>query len=252
MPQAQVTILMPVFNGAATLGRAIGSILAQTYPHWKLLILEDGSNDNTITVAKSFKDNRIQVVSDGKHSGIVARLNQGIELADSPYIARMDADDVAYPERLAKQIAFLETNPAIDLVGCAIRVLDKAGEVKSDHFFPTAHAQIVARPWLKTLSVAHPTWCGRTAWFKKWRYQPYLRNEDQELLFRAAAESQYANLSEVLLDYYETPSFSKNLQARWGWIVVLWRHYAKKGHIRRFLAGVAVTKVKFFRSFFTN
>ncbi|MEZ4900312.1 MAG: glycosyltransferase family 2 protein [Spirosomataceae bacterium] len=252
MHPAQVTIIMPVFNGAATLKRAVGSILAQSYPHWKLLILEDGSTDNTLFLAQSFEDTRIQIISDGKHLGIVARLNQGIDLVESPYMARMDADDVASADRLTKQLTFLETNATIDLAGCAIRILDNNGRAKGVHIFPTSHAQIVARPWLKSLSVAHPTWCGRTGWFKKWHYQTYLRNEDQELLLRAAADSQYANLSEVLLDYYDSYSVLKNLQARWGWILVLWTHYAKKGDILHFLAGITMTKLKFFRSLFAT
>jgi glycosyltransferase involved in cell wall biosynthesis len=249
MSQPKVTILLPVYNGAETLARAIHSIINQTYSDWQLLILEDGSNDATLSIAQSFKDKRIKIVSDGLHLGIVSRLNQGIQLTDTPYIARMDADDVSYPERLEKQIAFLDENPTIDLVGTAIRVVNKDGKLIRQHIFPTCHHQIVSQPWLKSISVAHPTWCGRANWFKYWQYRDYLRNEDQELLLRAHSKSAYANLPDILLDYFETPSSSKKLSARWGWITVLWSFYGTKGRIFPFLGGILISTAKLFRDF---
>lgn len=252
MSHSKVTILLPVYNGAKTLTRAVDSILTQSYMDWTLLVLEDGSEDETLSIAQSFEDSRIQVFSDGLHVGIVSRLNQGILLSKSPYIARMDADDVAYPERLEKQIAFLEYHSTVDLVGTAIRVVDTTGKIIEKRVFPTSHAPIIARSWLKTLSVAHPTWCGRTTWFKKWQYKDYLHNEDQEMLLRASAESNYANLPDVLLDYYETPTLSKQISARWGWITVLWAFYGKKESIGLFLIGSVVTIAKIFRSVLTK
>lgn len=249
MPQSKVTLLLPVYNGAETLARAIHSILNQTYPDWQLLILEDGSNDATLSIAQSFKDKRIKIVSDGRHLGIVARLNQGIQLCDSKYIARMDADDVSYPERLEKQVTFLNANPTIDLIGTAIRVVNKEGKPVRQHIFPTSHNQIVSQPWLKSISVAHPTWCGRKEWFQYRQYRNYVRNEDQELLLRAHNESSYANLPDILLDYFETPSISKKLTARWGWITVLWSFYGRKGQLFPFLGGILISTSKLVRDF---
>ena len=157
MSQPKVTILLLVYNGQETLARAISSIINQTYLDWELLILEDGSNDNTLSIARSFKDERIKIICDGLHLGIVKRLNQGIQLTDTPYIVRMDADDVSYPERLKKQVSFLEANPTIDLVGTSMRILNKKGKVIGNRIFPTSHVQIIAQPWLKSISVAHPT-----------------------------------------------------------------------------------------------
>ncbi|MEI7581210.1 glycosyltransferase [Runella sp.] len=249
MSQPKVTILLPVYNGQESLARAISSIINQTYPDWKLLILEDGSTDATSSIAQSFKDTRIKIISDGLHLGIVTRLNQGIQLTDTPYIARMDADDVSYPERLKNQISFLEVNPTIDLVGTAICVVNKEGKQVRQHIFPTSHHQIVSQPWLKTISVAHPTWCGHKDWFQHWKYRDYIRNEDQELLLRAHNESSYANLPDILLDYFETPSFSKKLTARWGWITVLWSFYGTKGRLFPFLGGILISTAKLLRDF---
>jgi glycosyltransferase involved in cell wall biosynthesis len=245
----KVTILLPVHNGEQTLARAIDSIMQQTYSDWQLLILEDGSNDSTLSIAQSFKDKRIKIISDGLHLGIVARLNQGIQLSQSQYIARIDADDISHPERLQKQISFLEANSNIDLVGTAIRVLNNEGKVLVNRIFPTSHHQIVAQPWLKTISVAHPTWCGRTDWFQKWQYREFVRNEDQELLLRAQNKSIYANLPDIHLDYFETPSLSKKLTARWGWITVLWSFYGPKGQLFPFLGGILISTAKLVRDF---
>lgn len=247
MAPSKVTILLPVYNGAKTLARAINSILNQTFLDWELFVLEDGSTDNSLSIAQSFRDVRIHVISDGQHKGIVKRLNQGIQLCESQYFARMDADDVAHPQRLEKQVEFLKANPNIDLVGTAMRVLDDTGRVLGKRIFPVSHTQIVAQPWCKTISVAHPTWCGRSEWLRKWQYRPFIGNEDQELLLRAHAKSKYANLPDVLLDYYRTPSFTKNLSARWGWITVLWSFYGKKGHILTFINGLIIIIAKIFQ-----
>lgn len=246
MSLSKVTILLPVYNGAETLARAIHSILNQTYLDWELLVLEDGSTDNSLRIAQSFGDVRIHVISDGQHRGIVKRLNQGIQLCKSQYLARMDADDIAYPQRLEKQIEFLKANPDIDLVGTAMRVLDDTGRVLGKRIFPISHTQIVAQPWFKTISVAHPTWCGHTRWFQQWLYHDFLHNEDQELLLRAHTKSTYANLSDILVDYYETPSFSKKLITRWNWITVLWSFYGQNGYVFPFLGGLMTIAIKIF------
>lgn len=244
-----VTVVMPVRNGALTLDRSIQSILAQTYTHWELLILDDGSTDDSLLVAQRFKDNRVQIWSDKQQRGIVARLNQGIALARGQYIARMDADDYAYPQRLQKQIIFLEKHPEIDLVGTAIRLLS-ALELPQKCYFPLYHQEIVGQPWKKTLSVAHPTWCGRTDWFRQWQYRPFIRNEDQELLLRASHSSIYANLPEVLLDYSHKPSWRKSLSARIGWARVLWVHYARRRHLRVWAIGMMILVFKVLKDVF--
>jgi glycosyltransferase involved in cell wall biosynthesis len=231
-----VTVLLPVQNGASTLSNAIQSILNQSYSHWELLILDDGSNDDTLQIAQCFSDARIQIVHDGQHRGIVARLNQGISLARGAYIARMDADDVSHPQRLEKQVAFLEGNSNVDLVGSAIRLMlpNNASKVRT---FPLNHAEIVAQPWKKTLSMAHPTWCGRVAWFRQWQYRDFWRNEDQELLLRASETSVYANLPDVLLDYTVHQSLRQSLAARGGWMKVLWVYYALRSRVGEWLKG---------------
>ncbi|AXE19401.1 hypothetical protein DR864_17455 [Runella rosea] len=248
----KVTIIMPVYNGAKTLERAVSSILNQTYHNWQLLILDDGSTDETVEVARRFQDMRVQVLTDGQHKGIAARLNQAVSLATGKYIARMDSDDFSYPERLSKQVQFLETHLSVDLVGTHIRLLNREGQDIGTHIFPSHHAQITARPWLKSISVAHPTWCGKTAWFQKWKYRDILKNEDQDLLLRAHESSTYANLPEILLDYTFIYSFQKSLFSRWGSAVTMHHFYIQKRMPIWYKISLFFVFIKFFRDFFTK
>lgn len=248
----KVTIIMPVYNGAKTLERAVSSILNQTYHNWQLLILDDGSTDQTLEVANRFQDMRVQVLTDGQHKGIAARLNQAVSLATGKYIARMDSDDFSYPERLSKQVQFLETHLSVDLVGTHIRLLNREGQDIGTHIFPSHHAQITARPWLKSISVAHPTWCGKTAWFQKWKYRDILKNEDQDLLLRAHESSTYANLPEILLDYTFIYSFQKSLFSRWGSAVTMHHFYIQKRMPIWYKISLFFVFIKFFRDFFTK
>ncbi len=241
---------MPVYNGAKTLDRAVNSILNQTYQNWQLLILDDGSVDETVLMTEKFRDPRIKLLKDGQHKGIVVRLNEAIEIADGFYFARMDADDFSYPERLSKQIAFLEEHPSVDVVGTAIRLVNGSNHKMGYRHYPTYHAAITATPWLKTISMAHPTWCGRSAWFKHWRYREFAKNEDQELLLRAHRSSIYANLPEVLLDYYMSASFRKSLISRWGNVRLIHHYYTETRQLHWYIIGLFIVFIKFFRDFF--
>jgi GT2 family glycosyltransferase len=108
MPE-QISILMPARDAAATIGEALASIAAQTYPHWELIVVDDGSQDETpvILAAWSARETRLRVLRHPEGKGIVAALNTALAAARGPVIARMDADDVALPARLERQVASL-------------------------------------------------------------------------------------------------------------------------------------------------
>jgi glycosyltransferase involved in cell wall biosynthesis len=118
-----VSVLLPVRDGAATLARAIASIRAQTFPDWELLVVDDGSIDNTrdLVTAIARDDSRIHLLARPRE-GLVPALNAGLAAARGEFIARMDADDESLPERLAEQITFLRApeNHSIGLVGCLV------------------------------------------------------------------------------------------------------------------------------------
>lgn len=198
----QVSVLLPCRNGARTLEIALRSILSQTFQDFELLYLDDGSTDDSIRIAKSFNDPRIRILGDSIGRGLPSRLNEGIVAARGLYIARMDADDVSFPSRFAKQVAFLEAHPEVDLVGCRAVVFKDSGSVIGLLPFAPDHAILCARPW-RNIPLPHPTWMGRREWFQKhWYRLPEVRRaEDQELLLRACPDSRYACLDEVLLGY---------------------------------------------------
>ena len=117
-----ITIGIPIYNAEKYLADAIKSVLAQTYPYWELILVDDGSTDGSLQIAKEFavKDDRIRVISDGLNKKLPARLNQIIQEARFEYIARMDADDLISPLRLEKQLEFLEKNQEYCLVSTGI------------------------------------------------------------------------------------------------------------------------------------
>jgi glycosyltransferase involved in cell wall biosynthesis len=196
-----ITIAMPFFNSARTLALAIRSLLHQSYGDFELLLCDDGSSDNSSTIARSFDDPRIITWSDGHHRRLAARLNECIDRARGSYFARMDADDIAYPGRLACQMAFLTTHPEVDLCGGNALVFGERGRPLWRFTPPANHAAIASTP-LRGIPIWHPTWMGRIEWFRRWRYhEGATLAQDQELLLRSYLDSCFANIPQVLLAY---------------------------------------------------
>jgi glycosyltransferase involved in cell wall biosynthesis len=204
-----LTIGIPFLNARPTLADAVRSVLAQTYADWELLLVDDGSTDGSLAVAHAIHDARVRVVSDGANCGLVARLNQIAALARGRYLARMDADDLMHPERLERQVRFLNDNPGVDVVGTATFTIDEAnapigirGERPLD---------CDARAVLQAGLLIHPTVTGRTAWFRQNPYDArFVRAEDHELWVRTCRQTAFARLREPLFFYRE--SLSGNLQ----------------------------------------
>ena len=208
-PDPEVSIGMPVRNCASTIAAAIRSIVHQTYARWELLVLDDGSSDRTVELVCGIRDPRIRIVRDGLHAGLPARLNQAVRLSRGRYFARMDADDVSFPERLQRQVAYLESHPGVDLLATGVVVFRGDGFVLGQRRCPASHEEICRRPW-SSFPMPHPTWMGRTEWFRNHPYDPHVvRAEDQELLLRMYRQSRFAGLGEALLGYREE-------QLRWG------------------------------------
>ena len=111
-----VTVLMPVFNAEKYLRLAIDSVLNQSYSYFEFLIIDDGSTDQSAQIIRSYSDPRIRFLQNECNLGLVTTLNRGIESSQGQYLARMDADDISYPQRLEKQVALLNINRA-DICG---------------------------------------------------------------------------------------------------------------------------------------
>ena len=194
-----VTVLLPVYNGERYLREAVESILAQTLEAFELLIVDDGSTDGSVEICRSFTDPRIRVIRHEKNSGLVSALNDGIDQITTKYVARMDADDVSLPDRLARQVAFLESRP--DIVACgswARELVD--GRLRAVMRRPTGDylRQIAWRP----VPIFHPTACLRTEVLQELGYRPdSIHAEDYNLWLRLCRNHRIDNVPAVLLHY---------------------------------------------------
>ncbi|WP_109123773.1 glycosyltransferase [Dyella sp. C11] len=200
---SRIAVLLAAYNAEMSLQKAVDSVFASTIPV-DLFIIDDGSR---LPVEDFIQpSNRLRVVRLPANKGLVGALNAGLDLIVSegyPYVARMDADDACHPNRFARQLAFLEEHPDIDLVGSWARFLDEStGAVTMEYQPPTAPAD-VRRALYFNSPVLHPTWMVRACVFAQgMRYRSlYPAAEDYDLLCRLARSSSLGNLPEYLLDY---------------------------------------------------
>ena len=114
---ALISVIMPAYNVGKYISAAIRSTLNQTYLNFELIIINDGSSDNTLDIALSYQDSRIYIMNNSKNLGIVKSLNKAINVSKGKYIARTDADDINMPKRFQAQVEFLESHPKVDAVG---------------------------------------------------------------------------------------------------------------------------------------
>lgn len=178
-----VTIGLPVYDAEKWIGETIESILAQTLIDWELVVTDDGSADRSVEIVKSYlSDKRITLVCDGEHQGISARINQQVAMARGEYFARMDADDVMMPERLALQVKYLQEHPEVDVCGTC------------------------AGKW----TYIHPTVMGRTEWFRKHPYRSECDGcEDWDLWLRTKDSSSFGFIEAPLIKYRQPKTFDK-------------------------------------------
>ena len=198
----RLTIALPVFNAGKHLRLAVLSVTHQTFTGWELLIIDDGSTDDALDGIADICDDRIRICRDGVNRGLAVRLNQALEMARGDFFARMDSDDVSYPERFARQLKALEADPTLDLLATRAITIDDDNQMTGLFPFAKTHQDICAQPW-RGFHFPHPTWMGRLEWFRRYRYgvpAAYL-SEDQELLLRTYGESKFATLDEILFAY---------------------------------------------------
>jgi hypothetical protein len=191
---------MPVHDGAAFLRPAVESILGQSYRELELLVMDDGSRDESAAIVASFRDPRVRLHGRAERRGLVATLNEGLDLVRTEYVARMDADDVAHPERLARQVTFLDAHPSVAVLGTAVKDI---GAQRRGYALPRDHGAIRAR-LLFDWAIAHPSVMLRPVVLRAHglRYDPaYPHAEDYALWVEVAARAEVANLPEQLLQY---------------------------------------------------
>lgn len=194
---ALVTVGLPFFDEERHLGTAIRSVLAQTVTDLELILVDDGSRDRSLEVARSFRDPRITVVSDGERRHLPARLNEIVRRSTAPFVARLDADDLMHPTRLARQLALFEQQPSYDVIGTWAVLIDAAEEpfaaVETGALPPTARDALVRGV------LPHATVVGRRVWFAAHPYDEALtRAEDRDLWCRTVATARFGAVPECL------------------------------------------------------
>ncbi len=207
-----VSVVLPVYNGADTLARAIESIQAQGHRDWELIVVDDGSKDGSAAIAAAFArlDPRIRLLQ-CSHRGLVPTLNMGCVSARGDFIARMDADDVSHPDRFIRQLAWFAENPDGGLCGTHVTMAGDAigsGRRRYESWLNsnTTHEDIVRELFVEC-PMAHPAFMMRHAAFENiGGYRDFDGPEDYDLVMRFWRGGYHlGNVPDVLLDWYEQP-----------------------------------------------
>lgn len=201
-----VTVLMSVHNGEKYLETAVNSILRQTLRDFNFLIIDDASTDNSPQMLKEFarKDARIRILTNRTNLGLAASLNRGISQIETRYIARMDADDIAVPQRLERQLQYMESHPEIAAVGSGVGRFSINNNFCFHIYQPACSPNIIKnRSYNIGPQLVHPTVVVRTEALKKvgnYREQ-FISTQDYDLWLRMLESYELSNLPEILLYY---------------------------------------------------
>jgi glycosyltransferase involved in cell wall biosynthesis len=199
----KISIGIPFYNAEKFLTLAIGSVLKQSFTDFELILIDDGSTDGSLAIARSFKDPRIRLYSDGQNMGIAYRLNEQIKLARGQYFARMDADDIMDRERIEIQLRYLENNPTIDVIGSSAVVIDDNNCIIGLRT-PSKYKRL--EQVFRKVYFIHPTVTGKTSWFRTYGYLQELKGvEDFDLWIRSFNHSSFLNIERPLLFYRDPP-----------------------------------------------
>lgn len=184
-----ITIAIPFYNAEEFLADAIRSVFAQTHQDWELLLIDDGSTDGSLKIAQSIKDPRVKLFSDGKNKKLAGRLNEVTRLASYDYIARMDADDLMSPDRLAIQLDILEKNAHIDLVSSGMySILNDETLVgyRGDTADEVSFNQLIR----KEKGILHASILARKSWYARNFYNENLPlAQDSDMWLRASKKN---------------------------------------------------------------
>ena len=200
-----VSVVLPVFNCPSYVGEAIQSILDQTFLDFELIIIDDGSRDETPEVVRKYTDPRIRFFAQ-TNQGLAATLNRGIGLAQGRYVARQDQDDISAPERFRKQVAFLEAHPNCALIGTWAEIWKERASTGREHHHPSDNSTLKFELLFNNPFVHSSVMIRKSALD---RLGPYCTDqarqppEDYELWSRIARHYEVANIPEVLHMYRE-------------------------------------------------
>lgn len=141
MSNVKVSWVLPVYNAEKFLSKTIESVISQTFSNWELIVIDDGSTDNSLNIIKSFDDDRIKIIS-RENKGLSETLNEGVSLSQGNYIARIDADDINEPNRLFEQVSFLDSHLDYVLVASNVSFIDENDKIFNYSTLPSCHNKI--------------------------------------------------------------------------------------------------------------
>ncbi len=198
-----ISVIMSVHNQSEYLPDAIESLLHQTYKNFELIFIDDGSTDNTWKILNKYKTKQTKLIKHLKKQGLAKSLNQGIKISTGKYIARMDADDISYPQRLEKQLSCLEQNPNVAICGTAADLINRYGQIIGTKKFPQKPKSVIMRynPLIHSSAMIRKNILNQVG-----KYDESLNGaEDYDLWLRLGAKFDLINLSETLMKYRINP-----------------------------------------------
>lgn len=203
MKTPEISVLMPAYNAEKHIEEAVKSILNQTFKDFELIIIDDNSTDNTWQIIQKFKsDKRVKLFRNEKNIKLSKTLNKAITLAKGRYLARMDADDISYPERLELQFNFMEKHPAVGIVGGTMDIISEDCQFIAKRMYHQTDNEI-RKHIFRYSPYSHPLIMIRAAVLQQSGVYDNIYNpaEDYELYFRIGMYSKFANLKNTLLKY---------------------------------------------------
>ncbi len=233
MTTPRITVAMSVYNNAPYLPHAIESIVAQTFSDFEFLIVNDGSTDESGEIIDRFArhDSRIRPIHQA-NAGLIASLNRIINEARAPLIARMDGDDIALPERFARQVAFLDANPDIGVLGTGCTVIEEDGRPSGYRFENVVSTDDILKDLINGPPLCHPSVLMRRDVVRAvGGYHPAYRHcEDYDLWLRLSERVKMANLADRLLLYRHSAS---QVSTRHAYVQKIGAAVAWQAHLER-------------------
>lgn len=202
MQNILVSVLMPVYNSSRFLDTAIQSILKQTFTNFEFILIDDGSTDNSLDIIKSYLDPRIKVIVHEKNMGLIYTRNESVEIATGKYLAFLDSDDIALPQRLEKQVDFMERNPDYAIVGSWIKTIDINDNVSDNTIRYTSPPEVIPSILLfKNYFTTSSVIVRKSTLPEKPFQKDFPIAEDYNVWIGIADKHKVWNLQEVLIHY---------------------------------------------------
>lgn len=197
----RVSVILTVYNRASMVRDAIDSLLAQTFTDFEIVVVDDGSTDGSVDLIKSIDDPRIRLIAHERNKGTPTARNSGLEAATGEYIAWLDSDDLARPKRLERQVAYLDANPSIAMVGTLVGAIRANGRRRwTRQSRPLSHDEIVSMLQFRT-PMLQSSIMGRAEILKQYPYRlEFPVCQDLDMFIRLTRDHRVANMPEVLVD----------------------------------------------------